>query len=247
MATEAKADSTLNERGNVAIDMNAMTSEPIDTSVKTDEVESDIPETNMDDNTDKLLKASLASYTVPTRTKPFIILVACAAALGGLIFGYDIGGAGGTFVMTGFKEHFGWECAPNASFDCVPASSQQQNLDTGLINGLFGVGATFGAILSPRMIEGYGRKKGLLVASIIFIFGAGMQAGAPTMQVMWSGRIFSGLAIGSLSMNVPVYIGELAPEHVRGVLSSLWQLAVTFGILIAASANLGLENWDQGW
>ena len=43
-----------------------------------------------------------------TRTKGFVVLVAAAAALGGLIFGYDIGGSGGTFVMTGFREHFQW-------------------------------------------------------------------------------------------------------------------------------------------
>ena len=43
-----------------------------------------------------------------TRTKGFVVLVAAAAALGGLIFGYDIGGAGATFVMTGFREHFQW-------------------------------------------------------------------------------------------------------------------------------------------
>jgi hypothetical protein len=43
-----------------------------------------------------------------TRTKPFVVLVAVAAALGGLIFGFDIGGAGATFVMPGFREHFGW-------------------------------------------------------------------------------------------------------------------------------------------
>ena len=43
-----------------------------------------------------------------TRTKVFVYLVAVAAALGGLIFGYDIGGSGGTFVMTGFREHFQW-------------------------------------------------------------------------------------------------------------------------------------------
>jgi hypothetical protein len=39
------------------------------------------------------------------KTKPFIVLIACCAALGGLIFGYDIGGAGATFVMDG-------ECCP---------------------------------------------------------------------------------------------------------------------------------------
>ena len=32
---------------------------------------------------------SIASVTLK-RTKPFVALVACAAALGGLIFGYDI-------------------------------------------------------------------------------------------------------------------------------------------------------------
>ena len=46
-----------------------------------------------------------------TRTKSFVFLVALTGALGGLIFGYDIGGAGATFVMEGFQEHFGWSCA----------------------------------------------------------------------------------------------------------------------------------------
>jgi MFS transporter, SP family, sugar:H+ symporter len=180
------------------------------------------------------------------RTKPFIILVALCAALGGLIFGYDIGGAGGTFVMTGFKEHFGWECAPT-DVDCTPASDSTIHMDQGLINGLFGAGATIGAVASPWMVDTYGRRPGLFIASVVFIFGAGLQAGAPVMVVMWVGRVFSGLAIGSLSMNAPVYISELAPERVRGRLSTLWQLAITGGILLAAAANLGLQHWYDGW
>jgi MFS family permease len=50
-----------------------------------------------------------------------------------------------------------------------------------------------------------------------------------------------------LSMVVPVYISELAPEHVRGQMGTLWQIAVTAGILIASACNLGLQNWDDGW
>mmetsp|Transcript_30025 Transcript_30025/g.72878 ORF Transcript_30025/g.72878 Transcript_30025/m.72878 type:complete len:164 (+) Transcript_30025:423-914(+) len=75
-----------------------------------------------------------------TRTNSFVVVVACAAALGGLIFGYDIGGAGATFLMDGFKIHFGWECAED-DLDCTPASSSQISTDQGLINGLFGTGA----------------------------------------------------------------------------------------------------------
>ena len=180
------------------------------------------------------------------RTKPFIVLVACCAALGGLIFGYDIAGAGATFVMDGFQEHFGWECAAD-SIDCMPATEAEKDRDKGLINGLFGIGATFGAILNPYIAEKYGRRPCLTLSNLVFIFGASIQTYSPEMWVMWIGRVFSGMGVGMLSMCVPIYITECAPEHARGVLGTLWQIAVTSGILIASAANLGLQKWSDGW
>jgi SP family myo-inositol transporter-like MFS transporter 13 len=132
-----------------------------------------------------------AAY-VPEKTKPFIVLVASCAALGGLIFGYDIAGAGATFVMDGFQEHFGWECAADA-IDCVPATQQQIDVDKGLINGLFGVGATIGAMLNPYFAEKFGRRPALFFSNCVFILGASIQAAAPTMGAMWAGRVFSGM------------------------------------------------------
>jgi SP family sugar:H+ symporter-like MFS transporter len=184
--------------------------------------------------------------TTPLKTKPFIVLVACCAALGGLIFGYDIAGAGATFVMDGFQEHFGWECAVD-SIDCTPATEGEKDRDKGLINGLFGVGATIGAIMNPYIAEKYGRRPCLTLSNCVFILGASIQTYSPEMWVMWIGRVFSGMGVGMLSMCVPIYITECAPEHVRGVLGTLWQIAVTSGILIASAANLGLKNWSDGW
>jgi sugar porter (SP) family MFS transporter len=180
------------------------------------------------------------------RTKPFIVLVASCAALGGLIFGYDIAGAGATFVMEGFKLHFGWECAVD-DVDCTPATDGKIDLDKGLINGLFGIGATFGAIINPFFAETYGRRPCLTLSTLVFILGASIQTAAPEMWVMWLGRIFSGMGVGMLSMCVPVYIAELSPEHTRGMLGTLWQVAVTSGILIASGANIGLQKWNDGW
>ena len=180
------------------------------------------------------------------RTKPFIILVACVAALGGLIFGYDIAGAGATFVMDGFQQHFGWECPPDA-LDCTAATQDQIDTDKGLINGLFGAGATIGALINSYCAEKFGRKTTLGISALVFILGAGIQTYAPTMEVMWSGRIFSGMGVGMLSMVAPVFIGESSPEHIRGALGTLWQLAITVGIVLASLANLGLQHWDEGW
>jgi len=85
------------------------------------------------------------------------------------------------------------------------------------------------------------------LSTSVFIIGAGIQTYAPYMWVMWIGRIFSGMGVGMLSMAVPVYIAECSPEHTRGMLGTLWQIAVTAGILIASAANLGLQKWSEGW
>ncbi len=133
-----------------------------------------------------------AAAFVPEKTKPFIVLVACCAALGGLVFGYDIAGAGATFVMDGFQEHFGWTCALD-DVDCSPATQNEIDIDKGLINGLFGIGACFGAFLNPFFAEKLGRRPALFFSNCVFIFGASIQAAAPNMQTMWGGRVFSGM------------------------------------------------------
>jgi len=249
-------------------------SSDIDASVtKLSSNDEDIKVSNDDDI--ELAKKDEDVVSFVPRTKPFIVLVATCAALGGLIFGkfassnvskshfsfhscclsllstyantgYDIAGAGATFVMDGFKEHFGWECAID-DIGCTPASEGEMDRDKGLINGLFGIGATIGAISNSYIAETYGRRPCLAVSNCVFILGASIQTYSPVMWVMWLGRIFSGMGVGMLSMCVPVYIAECSPEHVRGQLSTLWQVAVTSGILIASAANLGLKNWSDGW
>ena len=187
-----------------------------------------------------------ASQTIPNRTKPFVILVACVAALGGFVFGHDIAGAGAAFVMTGFRLHFGWECA-DGDTECTPAMRSQMDLDRALINGLFGIGAAFGALINPAIVEAKGRRLSLSIAAIVFVLGASIQTAAPAMAVMWVGRVFSGMGIGVLSMCAPVCIAECSPEHIRGALGTLWQLAITAGIACASACNLGLKNWIEGW
>jgi MFS family permease len=146
----------------------------------------------------------------------------------------------------GFQEHFGWECAAG-DVGCIPVSEDEQDRAKGFINGLFGTGATFGAIFNQHMAEKRGRRPALTLGTIVFIVGAGIQTYAPEMWVMLVGRIFSGMGVGMLSMCVPVYIAECSPEHTRGMLGTMWQVAVTAGILIASAANLGLKHWSDGW
>ena len=148
--------------------------------------------------------------------------------------------------MTGFKEHFGWACASDDA-DCLAKTAWEINLEKGMINAFFGIGATIGALINPYFADKIGRRLTLVICNFVFMLGASMQAAAPNIDVMWIGRIFAGMGIGMLSMVVPVYISECSPEHMRGRLGTLWQIAVTLGILVASACNIGLQRWSQGW
>lgn len=176
------------------------------------------------------------------KTKPFVILVASIAALGGLIFGYDMGNTSATFLMPGFQEHVGW-CQGDY---CTQAERDRINRDQGLINGLFCAGAAIGALISPWITDNFGRRS-CMFTTILVTLGSAIQASASTVAFIQGGRMISGLGIGSLSMCSPVYIAELTPEHARGVLSTLFQFGASFGLLLASAANMGLREWISGW
>jgi len=190
--------------------------------------------------------ASAVSKTVDephrkVQLRPFVYLVAVVAALGGLLFGYDIGGSGGTFVMQGFREHFGWPW-PIPVEDPAYVLGQQ-----GWINALFTLGALVGAVPAGSIADAVGRRRTIYSAALLFTIAASVQTGAVNMDMMYVGRFFGGIAIGMVSAIVPMYISECAPEHFRGQLSTMWQLAVTIGIVLAGILNIPLSSWEEGW
>merc|ERR1712157_596527 len=86
-----------------------------------------------------------------------------------------------------------------------------------------------------------------MLGALIFTFGAALQAGAVNMVMLYVPRLASGFGIGMLSMCSPVYIAELAPEHRRGQLATLWNLAITTGIVLVSILNIWLAEWAEGW
>lgn len=122
-----------------------------------------------------------------SRLKPYVVIVAITASLGGLIFGFQLTGAGGTFVMSGFQEHFGWACATDDA-SCIPKSESQIERERSLISAMLTIGATIGALVNPRFIERVGRVPDMKLASAIFIAGAIVCALAPNVGVLYAGR-----------------------------------------------------------
>jgi sugar porter (SP) family MFS transporter len=157
-----------------------------------------------------------------------VIWMAAITALGGLLFGYDTGVVSGALLF--LKDDF-----PHIT-----------SLQKELVTSLLLVGAAIGAIGAGRVADRIGRKPTILITATIFVVGVLAAAFSPTFVVLLAARVVIGLAVGSASMVVPMYIGEAAPPKFRGALVSFNQLAITSGILISYLVDYGLSS-SKDW
>jgi sugar porter (SP) family MFS transporter len=154
---------------------------------------------------------------------PAVVWTAAITALGGLLFGYDTGVVSGALLFL------------HTSFGNV------SSFDKELVTGLLLVGAAVGAFGSGRLSDSIGRRRVILTAGI-FVVGVLGAALSPTLWFLIVTRFVIGLAVGSASMAVPLYISEVAPPRVRGALVSFTQLALTTGILVAFLVDYALSS-----
>ena len=161
------------------------------------------------------------------RGNRFVYVVAVVAALGGLLFGYDTG------VISGALPYI------EQDFQLTPFTE-------GLVVSSLLIGAMIGAGLAGRLADALGRRRVVLAAAVIFAVGAIGAGAAPSVAVLVLFRIVLGIAVGAASVMVPLYLSEMAPTRMRGRLSSMFQLAITIGILAAYIVNAilaGAEAW----
>lgn len=164
------------------------------------------------------------------KTGGFVILVALVGALGGLLFGYDTGVISGAILYI------------------QPAFS----LTTGekeFVISIVLIGAMLGAFFAGGASDQFGRRTTLISAGILFSIGALGSAFAPppSITILAIARFVVGLAIGLSSVTAPLYISEAAPAATRGALVSLYQWAITIGILGAQLVDYALasaKNWE---
>jgi MFS transporter, SP family, galactose:H+ symporter len=168
----------------------------------------------------------------PVKSSAFVYFAAGFAALGGLLFGYDTGVISGAVIF--IKNEFALSTFPQE-----------------LVVSMVLAGATIGALSGGKLADRFGRRITLIGTSIIFVVGALVCAAAVNLSMLVGGRVIVGLGIGLASTTVPVYISEVSPPEARGWQVSLFQLAITIGILAAylvdyAFASTGSWRWMLG-
>ena len=100
-------------------------------------------------------------------------------------------------------------------------------------------------MVAGSVADRIGRRSTLLAAGLIFLVGAIVSALTPNETILLVGRFVVGIGIGFSSVVAPLYISEVAPASSRGALVSLYQFAITVGILAAYLIDFALASGGQ--
>lgn len=101
------------------------------------------------------------------------------------------------------------------------------------------LGAFFGSLIAGPLSDALGRKPIIIASDILFTVASVIMAAAETIPGLMAGRVLVGLAIGISSMITPVYLSEVSPVVVRGMIVSVFLLSVTTEQLLSLFVALG--------
>lgn len=140
--------------------------------------------------------------------------------LGGLLFGIDTGVTNGSLA-----------------FMSKPDQLNLTASDEGLVTSGITLGAAFGAVIGGKLSDHFGRKKILMTAAWIFVFGTLGCSFAPNALTLIICRFILGLAVGAESSISPVFLAELSTPEIRGKFVNHHELMIVSGQLLAYVIN----------
>ena len=169
-------------------------------------------------------------------SKSYLISIVLVAVLGGLLFGYD------TAVISGAEKGL-------QAFFLGANDFSYSDFMHGFTCSSALIGCIIGSLLSGVLSTKLGRKKSLITAGVLFFVSAYgsmnpefllFAKGNPTFSLLITFnvyRIIGGIGVGLASAICPMYIGEVAPSNIRGMLVSWNQFAIIFGQLVVYFVN----------
>lgn len=182
------------------------------------------------------------------RVTSFVIISCVVAAVGGSLFGYDIGISGGVtsmdaFLLKFFKQVYRKKMHAHEDNYC---KYDDQGL-AAFTSSLYLAGLVASLLASP-VTRKHGRRTSIICGGVTFFAGAVLNASAVNLAMLLLGRIMLGIGIGFGNQAIPLYLSEMAPTHLRGGLNMMFQLATTLGIFSANMINYGTEKLQPwGW
>ncbi|KAH7855039.1 hypothetical protein Vadar_020546 [Vaccinium darrowii] len=182
------------------------------------------------------------------RMTSFVVLSCMMAAMGGVIFGYDIGISGGVTSMEPFLKKFFPEVYTKMREDTKISNycKFDSQLLTTFTSSLY-VAGLIASFFASSVTKAFGRKPSILFGGAAFLAGAALGGAAFDVYMLIFGRILLGVGVGFANQSVPLYLSEMAPPRYRGAINNGFQFSVGIGALAANLINYGTQKIKGGW
>ncbi|KAJ3681650.1 hypothetical protein LUZ60_014223 [Juncus effusus] len=189
-----------------------------------------VRESEIDSVSEPLIDHSEESFSVSAAVLPFLF-----PAFGGLLYGYDIGATSGATISL--------ESPTLSGTTWYDLSSVQIGL---VVSGSL-YGALIGSVLAFTIADFLGRRRELILSSLMYLIGALLTGFAPNFVILVIGRFIYGIGIGLAMHAAPMYIAETAPSQIRGTLISLKEFFIVLGMLLGYIIGSLFVDLQSGW
>lgn len=186
---------------------------------------------------------AVSRIEAPVTAKAYFL---CAfAAFGGILFGYDSGYISSVLGMNYFKYQFGAPVSADfstTSFLDNDTYYMYQTWQKSLITSILSAGTFFGALLAGSFADWIGRRSTIILGCLIFTVGVILQTASTEVNLLIGGRVVAGMGVGFVSAIIILYMSEIAPKAVRGMIVAGYSFAVTVGLLLASCVGYATQN-----
>ncbi|KAK2611083.1 hypothetical protein N8I77_004459 [Diaporthe amygdali] len=165
---------------------------------------------------------------------PLYITSSFITSLIAMLFGLDTGTIGSVTTMPAFEITMG------------PISSTIRGV---IVSSILPTGA-LAALVAGILADRYGRKRLIILGSVIYGVGAAIESGSVALAMFIVGRLIKGVGQGLFLSTVYVQVSEISPARTRGTMTSLPQFLIVCGLVTGffmSYGTAGIKDSSASW
>lgn len=117
----------------------------------------------------------------------------------------------------------------------------------GTIVSIMEVGAFLGSVFTAFFGESMGRRKSIILGTVVMMLGALLQATSYHRSQLIVARVIAGIGLGINNSTCPVMQAEYSPKATRGLYVCMQLSTLNFGLLLVYWMNYGFSYHTQDW
>ncbi|KAJ8100304.1 major facilitator superfamily domain-containing protein [Lipomyces tetrasporus] len=166
------------------------------------------------------------------------VVIVC---LGALQFGYHLSELNAPEAYISCQARYRDMFHTSELVDCIPMNANQ----IGLVNSIFSIGGLISATVAGRAADKFGRRGLTMINCISYIIGPAIMSVSTNFYILMLGRFISGLGSGASLIVIPMYLNEISPAAMTGMIGAMCQEFVNIGILSAQVFGIFFSDFTK--